>query len=119
MVVADAEGVDGPGQAVLGDLPDVVVVQVEPEQPTNSNTSTNINTFPKNKYKCKEQPLEAAEEIVRQLNNLVVAEKQGRQRVPEAEEVAVRQGGDLVPEIYLWDKYSFLRIDGSNSQIEG
>ena len=51
MVVADAEGVDGPGQAVLGDLPDVVVVQVEPEQPTNSNTNT--NTFAKTNTNVK------------------------------------------------------------------
>ena len=104
MVVADAEGVDGPGQAVLGDLPDVVVVQVEPEQPTNTNIIANTNTYKyncKNKYEYKEQPLEAAEEVVRQLDDLVVAQEQRRQRVPEAEEVAVRQGRDLVPEIYL------------------
>ena len=64
---------DRPRQAVLGDLSDVVVVEVEPEQ-----------------------PLEAAEEVVGELDDLVVAEEEGGEGVPEAEEVAVGEGRDLV-----------------------
>ena len=51
----------------------------------------------------------------------IIIVRQGGDLVPEIYlwDIFVRQGGDLVPEIYLWDKYSFWRIDGSNSQIEG
>ena len=75
LVIADADGVNSPCQAVSGNFPDMVVVQVYPQK-----------------------PLEAAEEIGRKTDDLVVPKEQGCEGVPKAQEVAVGEGDDLVTE---------------------
>ena len=60
------------------DEPDVVVVQVEPEQ-----------TF------------EGREEVRRKLGDLVLAQEEGCESVAKVEVITIRQEDDLVTEIYL------------------
>ena len=66
LIIAYADGVNCPCQAVSGNFPDMVVVQIQPQK-----------------------PLEAAEEIIRETDDLVVPKEQSSEGVPEAQEVAV------------------------------
>ena len=75
LVVAEAEGVDGGGEAVRDDVSDVVVVKVQIQQ-----------------------SLEGAEEVTRDVGDLILTEKETCQAVTKVEVVTVRQIHDLIPE---------------------
>lgn len=74
LVVGEAEGVDGGGQGVRCDLSDMIVVQIEPEQ-----------------------PLERGEEVVGDVGDLILPQKQRGQTVAKVQVIAVRQIHNLVP----------------------
>ena len=65
---------DGGGEGVRSDLSDMVIVQIEPEQ-----------------------PLERGEEVVGDVGDLVLPQKQRGQAVAEVQVVTVRQIHNLVP----------------------